>query len=1570
MFRNKYFSLALTAILVITAIFGSTRALAQSGTGPKTAVVQNGDEPPYLKHGRITPADRQAAADRRAQGEGVSAAVVPTATDAYGNLIPDYFGVTPNYANSPLPTYAPGMVVTGGIQKFIDPLPSLPIGTPDVVTYPGADYYEIGLQDYTAQLANGIPATKLRGYVQLNSGTNLTGGCVIPGSGGTGTLCTTLDNTVAPLPIQYLGPVIVASRDRPVRIKFINQVSPGSAGDLFLPVDTTYMGAGGGPDQPMSAGSDDCSVPPPATRPAWCYSQNRATLHLHGGTTPWISDGTPHQWTTPATETVAVGGSMYPKGVSVQNVPDMDGGVEPDGTLTFYYSNQQSARLMFYHDHAYGLTRLNVYAGEAAGYLLTDQVEQDLINGTNLSGAFTTAPAAGTLPGVGTPLVIQDKTFVPDVAQLALEDPTWNTARWGGLGSLWYPHVYMPNQNPYDMTGANAMGRWDYGPWFWPPYTGLQYGEAVNPYYDPLCDTSITYCEPPFIPGTPVISGVPEGFMDTPLVNGKAYPTLTVDPVLTRFRILSAANDRFLNLQLYVASSIVGTVDITNGGAGYIDPPGVVFTNDPADTTGHGATGIANIDPASGSVTSVFLKTVGSGYTVAPTVTFTAPPAGGTLATAVANLYTAPTEVGMVPFNSTQNNLTPFPSTWYTAGNPFSLDDRDGGVPDPGTRGPAMVQIGTEGGFLPNPVKIGNTPVNFDYNRRSITVLNVLQHGLFLGPAERADVLVDFTNFAGKTLIMYNDSPAPVPAGDPRNDYYTGAPDQTDTGGVPGVLPGYGPNTRTIMQIVVTGSGGTAPVDDFSAATLTTLQTVIPQAFAMDQDTIIMPQAPYNTVYNPGVVCPGTAGCFPSDMNAYVSIQANTKTFDPIGPTGSITMNLQPKAIQELFTVDYGRMNATLGVELPNTNQTVQTTIPYGYIDPLTELLQVVDKAVPIGDPSDNGTQLWKITHNGVDTHVIHVHMFVMQLINRVGWDGAIKPGEPNEIGWKDTLRMNPLEDVIVAIRPITLVNLPFQLPNSIRPMDVTKPIGSTMGFFGVDPNGQPVTVVNDYVNYGMEYVWHCHILGHEENDMMRPMAIGVPPTAPDTVVAAIQSNGPYRIRVTWNDTSANATGFIVQRATDSAFTTPTNFNVVKAMGVLQFFVDSTATRNVSYYYRVIAVDTLGATKASGFTAAVLGYSTLTVQSVPSAAALLGTAPVAPSGLTLTLIAGPAIRLNWADNSGNETGFEVWRSINGGTFTLRTTTIANAVTFTDTPVTPGSTYAYQVRAVNATGASAFAGPVSLLVPPVPAAPTALTLLQTSATNVRVNWVDNATNETGYEVYRSLNGGTFSLVTTTTANTTSYNSAVIGGNTYAFQVRAINLSGASAYAGPLSILVKTPPAAPTGLTAAQNSATTVVLNWTDNATNETGFQLYRSVNGGAFNLRATLGANVVTYLDAVSAGNTYSYQLRAYNVAGNSAFAGPVSVTIVTVPAAPSGLTATKLTATTLSLNWTDNSTNEAGFQVYRSVNGSAYSLRATVGVNITTYTDTVTAGSTYSYQVRAYNISGFSAFAGPVALVM
>ena len=118
---------------------------------------------------------------------------------------------------------------------------------------------------------------------------------------------------------------------------------------------------------------------------------------------------------------------------------------------------------MFYHDHSYGITRLNVYAGEASGYLIQDDVERDPVK-------------RGIIPpdDAQIPLIIQDKTFVPSPTQLAATDPTWDTSKWGGMGNLWFPHVYMPNQNPYDMSGANPIGRWDYGPWLSLPNTGLK----------------------------------------------------------------------------------------------------------------------------------------------------------------------------------------------------------------------------------------------------------------------------------------------------------------------------------------------------------------------------------------------------------------------------------------------------------------------------------------------------------------------------------------------------------------------------------------------------------------------------------------------------------------------------------------------------------------------------------------------------------------------------------------------------------------------------------------------------------------------------------------------------------------------------------------------------------------------------------------------------------------------------------------------------------------------------------------------------------------------------------------
>src|ERR1700752_3832996 len=85
---------------------------------------------------------------------------------------PDYMsGCVANYATSPLPVTTPSTAVggyptyvSGGLRKFIDPLPSLPVAVPDTITYPGADYYEISLVEYAQQMHSDLPnKTLLRG---------------------------------------------------------------------------------------------------------------------------------------------------------------------------------------------------------------------------------------------------------------------------------------------------------------------------------------------------------------------------------------------------------------------------------------------------------------------------------------------------------------------------------------------------------------------------------------------------------------------------------------------------------------------------------------------------------------------------------------------------------------------------------------------------------------------------------------------------------------------------------------------------------------------------------------------------------------------------------------------------------------------------------------------------------------------------------------------------------------------------------------------------------------------------------------------------------------------------------------------------------------------------------------------------------------------------------------------------------------------------------------------------------------------------------------------------------------
>ncbi|MGA2108366.1 MAG: hypothetical protein ABSH25_12080, partial [Syntrophorhabdales bacterium] len=361
------------------------------------------------------------------------------------------------------------------ISKFVTTLPGLgpagvnnynqyiPLATKTATVFNEipVDSYSLGVGEFSEQMHPGLPgATTFWGYYDLLNPDQ-----------------------------KYLAGVIVAKRGTPVLLSVTDNL-PNHA---IIPVDPTIMAGNGKTvgDLPL----------------------NRVVTHLHGGFTPWVSDGTPFQWYDPYGDT----------GVSFHNVP---GTHPPKGTATYYYPMDQSARLVWYHDHAMGTTRTNAYSGIASAIVLTDDFESYLLQQKLLPDL------------VGIPLIIQDKSFVPS----HINDPGWT---WGGPGSLWYPHVYEPNY--FDLGVPNPAGRWDWGP---------------TVHQSPV--------DPPNAVGTmplPPVSDVPEFFADTAIVNGAPYPVVNVTEGTFRFRMLNGSQARFWHLNLYQESgTTLGEPDLNKPG--------------------------------------------------------------------------------------------------------------------------------------------------------------------------------------------------------------------------------------------------------------------------------------------------------------------------------------------------------------------------------------------------------------------------------------------------------------------------------------------------------------------------------------------------------------------------------------------------------------------------------------------------------------------------------------------------------------------------------------------------------------------------------------------------------------------------------------------------------------------------------------------------------------------------------------------------------------------------------------------------------------------------------------------
>lgn len=191
------------------------------------------------------------------------------------------------------------------------------------------------------------------------------------------------------------------------------------------------------------------------------------------------------------------------------------------------------------------------------------------------------------------------------------------------------------------------------------------------------------------------------------------------------------------------------------------------------------------------------------------------------------------------------------------------------------------------------------------------------------------------------------------------------------------------------------------------------------------------------------------------------------------------------------------------------------------------------------------------------------------------------------------------------------------------------------------------------------------------------------------------------------------------------------------------------------------------------------------------------TLPAAPTALAASAASSSQINLTWTDNATNETGFKIERCTGAGctSFSQIATVGANVSSYANTGLAASTSYSYRVRAYNEAGDSGFSNTASATTQAasaLPAAPSSLTAVAVSSSQVNLAWVDNSTNEDGFKIERctGVKCTNFVQVATVGANIKAYsNTGLSAKTTYRYRVLAYNASGTSAYSNIVKVTTK-------------------------------------------------------------------------------------------------------------------------------------------------------------------------------------
>ncbi|MDR1786901.1 MAG: fibronectin type III domain-containing protein [Treponema sp.] len=441
-------------------------------------------------------------------------------------------------------------------------------------------------------------------------------------------------------------------------------------------------------------------------------------------------------------------------------------------------------------------------------------------------------------------------------------------------------------------------------------------------------------------------------------------------------------------------------------------------------------------------------------------------------------------------------------------------------------------------------------------------------------------------------------------------------------------------------------------------------------------------------------------------------------------------------------------------------------------------------------------------------------------------------------------------------------------------------------------------------------------------------------PEAP--VISSVTAGGAGELVVTWGVVTG-ATGYDLYYGTANSTGSATKKAGVTSPCTLTGFANGT-----TYYVWLKAKNASG---ESGFSAGVSGTTILP----------------APTGVTATAQSTSSIQVSWSAVTGANSYDVYYHTANNNSAATKVSNVTSPYTISS--LSSGTIYYVWVKAKNASGESGFSSTANT-VTQIPA-PTGVSATDATVNSITVSW-SAVTEATGYDLYYS---------TTTTpsgANKPGVESpytltGLSAGTTYHLWLKAKNAAGAeSALSNMASAL--TIPAAPTGVTAAALSTTSIQVSWTE-ATGASGYDVYYHTADNSSAATKVSGATSPHTQSGLASGTRYYVWVKAKNSSGESAFSAGANA--VTQLPAPTGVNATAATASSITLSW-DSVTNATSYDLYYSSTTTAPSSAGKTSVASTSDTLTgLSAGTTYYIWVKAKNAvatSGLSAYTSRITV--